>query len=171
MWMAENLNHDYKVNGVSYGSCDTCTEFSRLYTWAAAMDSAATGCGYGKQCDADTGRVQGVCPSGWHLPNSAEWQTLFAAVGGQDEAGTALKATSGWQGVGHGTDAFGFSAFPTDGSYSYGRFFGAGYDAYFWSSSESSADHAYSIHLSNWSSGAGLVSNGKGLAAVRCLLD
>ena len=84
-WMAENLNYEYKVEGSTYGnfcyklSADSCGKYGRLYTWAAAMDTATTGCGRGAACSASSGRVQGVCPNGWHLPDSAEWEALFGS--------------------------------------------------------------------------------------------
>ncbi len=114
------------------------------------MDSASTGCGDGTVCNADTadtGRVQGVCPNGWHLPSQAELQTLVSAVGGRDVAGSALLATSGWHNNGNGTDDFGFSALPSG----YGRdgnFTSAGLAASFWSSSGYiNKYNAYAMHL------------------------
>ena len=153
-WMAENLNYNYKIGGVSVGnycykdSSDSCAKYGKLYTWAAAMDSATTGCGYGSECDADTSVVQGVCPDGWHLPNRAEWDSLFAstAVGGKSVAGRTLKTISGWYNNGSGTDAVGFSALPS-GWYNNGSFDRAVDYAYFWSSSESDVNYAYGMHL------------------------
>ena len=131
-WMAENLNYDYKVNGSTYGNwCynalpANCGRYGRLYTWAAAMDSATTGCGSGGTC-AVGGRVRGVCPAGWHLPDSAEWGALGAAVGNRLVGGAMLKSMVGWTGVrqlkpgtrdeyvvadGNGLDNYGFSALP-----------------------------------------------------------
>ena len=81
------------------------------------MDSAGTwstngkGCGYGSICS-PTYSVRGVCPSGWHLPDSTEWERLFAAVGGVSTAAIKLKAASGWP-DGNGTDDYAFSALPT----------------------------------------------------------
>ncbi len=82
-WMAENLRYDYKVAGATYdnGVYDAdgtdSAGYGRLYTWGAATDTAATGCGYGADC-AVSGRVRGICPEGWHLPAPAEWETLIA---------------------------------------------------------------------------------------------
>ena len=68
IWMAENLN--YKVEG-SYcynDSVEYCKKYGRLYTRAAAMDSAGVwslngkGCGYGDTC-VPVYPVRGVCPS------------------------------------------------------------------------------------------------------------
>jgi uncharacterized protein (TIGR02145 family) len=54
--------------------------------------------------------VRGVCPEGWHLPDTTEWRTLLTAVGGYLSAGTKLKTASGWLSDDLGTDNFGFSA-------------------------------------------------------------
>ena len=124
-WMAENLNYADSANtpslkGKSWcynDSVANCEAAGRLYTWAAAIDSVKLAndasnpldCGFGKTCGL-SGKVQGICPSGWHLPSPAEWKTLFAAVGGQDNAGKVLKSQSGWDENGNGTDAYGFSA-------------------------------------------------------------
>ena len=89
------------------------------YSWAAAVDSAKLAdnvdnpldCGYEKLCGL-TGRVQGICPDGWHLPDNDEWNQLFAAVGGIATAGKVLKSQTGWAYNRNGTDDFGFSAIP-----------------------------------------------------------
>ena len=170
-WMAENLNYE-TASSYCYGdSPANCTKYGRLYTWAAAMDSAGTwssngkGCGYKKTCS-PTYPVRGVCPEGWHLPSKNEWETLFAAVGGKLVAGSKLKSTSGWYKNGNGTDDFGFSALPAGYRYYIGRKNehalkrieqlraghrynterssedgSAGSNAYFWSSTESPNDN------------------------------
>ncbi len=114
VWMAENLNYydaaDLNVKEKSWcfgksdnGDSTTCDVAGRLYTWAAAIDSVnlateATNpldCGYGTECSLkDT--VQGVCPSGWHLPSKTEWKALFTAVEGKSTAGKLLKSETGW---------------------------------------------------------------------------
>ncbi|MBO7501184.1 MAG: fibrobacter succinogenes major paralogous domain-containing protein [Fibrobacterales bacterium] len=154
-WMAENLNYDYRIDGVSYGnwcygdSARYCSVTGRLYTWGAAMDTAATGCGDGIDCAADTGMVRGVCPDDWHLPSRAEWDTLFAAVGGGP---SELKSQTGWRTNwrldGYGNDAFGFSALASGWRKLDGDIVGAGGYANFWSSSEKAPTHAYLTSLS-----------------------
>lgn len=153
VWMAENLNYAY--TGVPYKYKDNtsdstswcydndptnCTKYGRLYTWAAAMDSAGTwsangkGCGYGVQCT-PIYPVRGICPEGWHLPNDTEWDTLFVAVGGLEVAGNVLRSQTGWDNNGNGTDAFGFSALPAGYRYHYeGQFLYAGSEVHFWTS-------------------------------------
>ena len=150
IWMAENLNYyddsDLSVKEKSWcygkndnGDSTTCDVAGRLYTWAAAIDSArlyadkSLVCGYGIAC-ALPDTVYGICPSGWHLPNKAEWEALFSAVGGKSTAGTVLKSQMGWTKNGNGTDAFGFSALPVGFRADNSRFYGDDEDAYFWSS-------------------------------------
>ena len=150
IWMAENLNYyddsDLSVKEKSWcygkndnGDSTTCDVAGRLYTWAAAIDSArlyadkSLVCGYGIAC-ALPDTVYGICPSGWHLPNKAEWEALFSAVGGKSTAGTVLKSQMGWTKNGNGTDAFGFSALPVGFRADNSQFYGDDEDAYFWSS-------------------------------------
>ena len=152
IWMAENLNYGTANSYCYNGNSANCTKYGRLYTWAAAMDSAGTwsangkGCGYIETCS-PTYPVRGVCPEGWHLPTQTEWNTLFTAVGGSSVAGKKLKSTSGWNSSGNGTDAFSFSALPAGYRYDDGRYFNEGYRAYFWSSTESYSASAYNLYL------------------------
>ena len=157
-WMAENLNYAYtgvpfKVYGLASDStswcCDNdaanCSKYGRLYTWSAAMDSVGEwstngkGCGYGPTCS-PTYSVRGVCPEGWHLPDTTEWHALFTAVGGKGTAGKMLKSTEGWNDYegtsGNGLDKYFFSALPAGFRYYNGDFYYEGDDAYFWSSTE-----------------------------------
>ena len=39
---------------------------------------------------------RGLAPKGWHVPTDKEWQTLIATLGGQGEAFSKLKSTSGF---------------------------------------------------------------------------
>ena len=176
--MAENLNYAYNEGTAkSYcyeNSADSCAKYGRLYLWSAAMDSAAVfgdggGCGDGLFCEAGsaTFEVQGVCPAGWHLPRKAEFETLFAAVGGKMVAVKALKSTSGWMEDGNGTDVYGFSALPA-GYYNDGNFFNVGSNATFWSATEGSSNYAYAWYLSAGSAYLNGLNKGNG-SAVRCL--
>ncbi|MBQ3838380.1 MAG: hypothetical protein II819_00310 [Fibrobacter sp.] len=178
VWMAENLNYE-TTNSYCYNDTATyCDKYGRLYTWAAAMDSAGTwttngmGCGYGKTCS-PTYPVRGVCPSGWHLPSQAEWDSLFTAVGGRSTAGQKLKSMSGWSSSGdggddNGTDAFGFSALPA-GYYNGGGFYYGGLVANFWSSTENNGGNAYYVGLYYGYGNAYLEYGDAAGFSVRCL--
>ena len=195
-WMAENLNYAY--TGVSYVYKDrsytsdssswcydndaaNCAKYGRLYTWAAAMDSVGMwttngkGCGDGKTCS-PTYPVRGVCPGGWHLPDTAEWKsTLFIAVGGRLTAGKMLRSTSDWNEDENGMDAYGFSALPAGLKNYFGDVFTSeGYSAFFWSSSEyGNFDiSSYHMRLNNDNDEAGLMSIYKTYGfSVRCVKD
>ena len=98
VWMAQNLNYndslrklptadgDLRLDSTSfcYGNDSAyCDKYGRLYTWAAAIDSAtldtginATTCGYGAEsCDMPT-VIKGICPDGWHLPSYDEARSV-----------------------------------------------------------------------------------------------
>ena len=198
-WMAENLNYAYTgvpfknvllaySNLVDYSDSTSwcydndaanCAKYGRLYTWAAAMDSAgiipgnsANGCGYGKYCNLGEGKVRGVCPEGWHLPNTTEWNALFTAVGGKETAGIMLKSTEGWEYNGNGSDSYFFSALPAGGRYNGGSFLGEGSYAFFWGSTEYNSYYAYYMYLdfSNGSAYLGRDYKDNG-SSVRCLRD
>ena len=174
-WMAQNLNYETD-NSYCYDNQDSnCTKYGRLYTWAAAMDSAGVfslngaGCGYNRATCSPTIPVRGVCPEGWHLPTKTEWDTLFSTVGSMSTAGRELKSASGW--LRYATDAFGFSALPA-GDYIGGYFGSLGEMAEFWSASEGDIDHAYSMVLWSTEDKAALREWPKDFGmSVRCLKD
>ena len=171
-WMAENLNYEYRRNGSTYDNwCNgDCAKYGRHYTWIAAMGPDAADCGYGAACGAGDGRIVGVCPDGWHLPAIAEWNALFSAVGSQAVAGTALKASSGWDDGGNGSDAYGFTALAAGDRFPDGEFDYEGAYAHFWSSAEDGAYGAYAMGLYYLDAGATLGSNDKDLGlSVRCV--
>lgn len=156
-WMAENLN--YETSGsFCYNDADSnCTKYGRLYKWPAAMDSAGVfgtngmGCGYDSLC-APTYPVRGICPKGWHLPDTTEWEILFSAVGGRHEASMALLSTTGWEDGSdydrNGTDTYGFSIYP-GGYRNRGEYSFESRRAYFWSSTERNENYAYKISMNN----------------------
>ena len=168
IWMAENLNYydesnlSVKTQSWCYGKSDnkdssTCDVAGRLYTWAAAIDSAklytekSLDCGYDKTC-ALPDTVYGICSPGWHLPSKTEWETLLTAVGGKSTAGKILKSQNGWENNGNGSDAFGFSALPAGSrSYKKGNFKYDGSDTDFWSATENGEPYAYEMRLSDGS--------------------
>ena len=182
-WMAQNLNYETANSYCNNDSTKYCEKYGRLYTWAAAMDSAGTwstngkGCGYGSTC-LPTGTVQGVCPVGWHLPSRDEFEALFTAVGGQSAAGKVLKSTSGWSDLGNGssgngTDAYSFSVLPAGNRNDRGEYyFSEGYNARFWNSTEFDSNNAYGVHLYYGNDNVFLDYVSKYLGySVRCIKD
>lgn len=176
-WMAQNLNYETANSYCYRNNASNCTKYGRLYTWAAAMDSVGSwsangkGCGYGKTCS-PTYPVRGVCPTGWHLPTHAEWNTLFTAVGGQSTAGNMLKSTNGWYSSGNGTDAYSFSALPAGDRDIHGYYGNEGNYADFWSSTENNSINAYYMRLYyNYDDADLNYGNKSNGFSVRCLQD
>lgn len=112
VWMAENLNYETR-EGKSY--CydrDTlnCKKFGRLYTWAALMDTLTTGYGYYKYGKTD----RGVCPMGWHVPSTKEWEVLLKKCNYSSKGALFANSTE-WKMANEKdefTDECGFSALP-----------------------------------------------------------
>jgi uncharacterized protein (TIGR02145 family) len=160
IWMAENLNYDAPGSKCYDNEPTNCITYGKLYDWATAMngsESSAT----------NPSSIQGVCPTGWHLPSDDEWQTLVDFAGGDAYAGGKLKAVS----MG-GTDDYGFSALPGGRGRSGSDFSNVGSRGYWWSWS-ASEDGAYAYSRDMNSHGA-TVYEGRGktdLYSVRCVKD
>ena len=184
VWMAENLNYETKKRIASFrggmsgdevfyyetftSSCyddrfSNCTRYGRLYKWPEVLDA---------------------CPTGWHLPSHAEWDTLFLTVGGKDSAGKVLKSVDGWFDDGNGTDSYGFSAIPMgyrgyahfvyyyDEGTSEDYYINEGRNASFWSSTELDSSSAYGVYMFYYKSKAEIVPDYKRLGlAIRCVMD
>ena len=114
-WMAENLTYESDDSW-----CNKCEIYGRLYTWEAAKRG---------------------CPSGWHLPSDAEWQTLVDYLGGDNLAGGKLKSPGAWNDPNTGaTDSSGFSGLPAGGRSNNGNFLLLGSLGSWWSSTERSTN-------------------------------
>ena len=146
-WMAENLNYDVPENmtDVCYNSIlGNCNTYGRLYNWATAMGIDAS---YKSSLYTASAKHRGICPDGWHIPSDAEWIVLTDYVGGASTAGSKLKAASGWNSSGNGTDDYGFSALPGGSGNSSGSFSSVGNLGYWWSSAENNASYAWSRYM------------------------
>ena len=139
------------------------------------MDTVNTGCGQGVACSPSV-PVQGVCPNGWHLPDTAEWNDLYVAVGGKDSAGTALKDAREW----NGKDLYGFAALPGGNGYgSNGNIYafdGEKHQAYFWTITVNTADAynqwAFFVDFNDYAGTHGMYNDKSGYAmSVRCVKD
>jgi len=150
-WMAENLNYNASGSKCYKNNESNCQKYGRLYNWSTAKSA---------------------CPSGWHLPSGDELNTLANFAGGYDVAGEKLKATSGWDKNGNGTDDYGFSALPGGGSGSNGDFASPGDIGYWWSVSEGNNRLAYNLRiLYEYESLFKDVSDKSYLFSVRCIKD
>lgn len=94
-WMAEDLRFN---PGDTSASCylkndTTCEKIGWQYLWAFAMDAKgaysddALGCFHMTMCKPSS-RVRGICPEGWRLPNTNDWDRLVSNLGGSSEYGS-----------------------------------------------------------------------------------
>jgi uncharacterized protein (TIGR02145 family) len=128
-WMAQNLDYFEEWVGPTRGNkCynnkdENCEKYGRLYEWDDAIR---------------------LCPDGWHLPTTAEWNTLISFVGA--DAGTKLKSTSDWR-EGAGTDIYGFGALP--GGVLIGEYGEINTNGYWWTATEDRASNSYEVRINN----------------------
>mgnify|MGYP006277583061 CR=1 FL=1 len=139
-WMAENLNYGTRIDGSQdqtdnnitekycYNDLESnCDVYGGMYQWDEVMAYQDT------TLDPD----QGICPYGWHVPTSDDWQELLYELGSDYTArGGHLKetGTSHWQSPNAGaTNTTRFTALGA------GRRTGSGFTqlkmyGYFWAS-------------------------------------
>lgn len=142
--------------------------YGKLYTWAAVMNGATSSA-------ANPSGVQGVCPTGWHVPSDAEWTQLTDSLGGESVAGGKMKeiGTSHWDSPNTGaTNSSKFTGL-LGGNRGYnGTFYYVGYGGYFWSATEYVAAGAWRRNLDYGSAGVNRDGSSKAYGfSVRCLRD
>jgi hypothetical protein len=150
-WMAGNLNYNINGSKCYNNNNSNCTAYGRLYNWATAM-------GFAPSCNSNacTSQVQpkhrGICPEGWHLPNSNEFDSMVLAKGKDKDNFMII---------------FGGYGF-LDGSFE-----GAGKYGNWWSTSEDSEDYHYTAYGYTYSKGEEFYSKGdkSDLFSVRCIQD
>ncbi len=133
-----------------------CSLYGGLYSWEEAMQYTTTP------------GAQGICPPGWHIPTTSEFETLSSAVGGNSNA---LKALGQGTGAGTGTNTSAFSALLA-GKW-YPGFLYLGTFGYIWTSDEGTPPNAYVARL--YSTNSDIIFEGYDNQiygySVRCLED
>lgn len=112
-WMAENLNFaDSSKLPILEGNnrCydddpGECAAFGRLYSREAALNDSRCTC-YNGTCPSMSGNVQGICPSGWHIPSKSEAEQLANLNGNQ---ASSLNSSYGWATDRRGNNSTGMS--------------------------------------------------------------
>ena len=196
-WMKENLRTSHYADGtyiptsntystsMGYryfpeGDSSNVSAYGCLYNWAAAMNGDSSSV---------PSNVQGVCPTGWHVPSAAEWTVLADYVGSQNDCqcghrsdltAKALSSTTGWASstaycspgyLPMNNNATGFTALPA-GYYHEGGYTTTGSEAWFWSATGETDDFAVYRNIINdfaYFQEAG-ISNHIALS-IRCLKD
>src|ERR1035437_6956317 len=119
-WLKENLEVGTMINGsleqtnngtiekYCYLDQDTsCGKYGGLYQWAEAVQYKNGATDTTSPNPAFSGNIQGICPTGWHIPKYEEFITLSNAIGGD---ANKLKREDQGTGLGIGTNTSGFSA-------------------------------------------------------------
>ena len=199
-WMRENVRttHYADSTAIPAGDSISYTEpyryvpnnnenniytYGYLYNWAAVMHGASAS-------TANPSGVQGICPTGWHVPSDAEWTQLTNYVSSQSEyvcgsnnvsIAKSLSATSGWQSssnacsignVQSNNNATGFSVVPAGDYYNNGTYGAFGYYAYFWNTTEQSGSNASIRFFGCYNTDVVINRDNKYVGySVRCLKD
>jgi len=76
-----------------YGKYDSIASYGAYYNWYVVS----------------TGKL---CPTGWSIPTTTDWQNLATSVGGSSIAGNMLKSATGWDTISKGTNSSGWKGLP-----------------------------------------------------------
>jgi uncharacterized protein (TIGR02145 family) len=171
-WMTRNLNVGNPIaysptnNSVVEKRCygnhpDNCDKYGGLYQWDEMMNYATNE------------GAQGICPSGWHIPTLNEWNILMSQLGGNEEAGGAMKETGLEYWNSPNTGATNESYFSAKGSgYYINSFGGLNSSARFWTSKQTSGSNSNGIRLLSTSTNSLTQTLAKsGYYSVRCIKD
>jgi uncharacterized protein (TIGR02145 family) len=117
-----------------------------------------------------------LCPSGWHVPEPTEWNTLIQFLGGTGIAGGKLKDynTTLWDGPNPCiANSFDFSALPGGMRNHYqGQFQRIGFSSCWWTNTQTNTFNAYEKSLSCSDKGIyGGEYNKRNGCSVRCIKD
>ncbi len=122
----DTLAIQWPFNGV-----DSLTKkYGRMYTWYAAVDA------------------RNICPSGWHVPNEAEWDKMISILGGDTLAGGKMKDTSNieWNSPNLAeANLYKLNVKSTGYRSEFGSYVNQGKFTFFWSSTSDPNDKEYGI--------------------------
>lgn len=201
-WMKENLRTTRYADGTliplgtthsdttayryyPYNDSSNVSVYGYLYNWTAVMyDDALT--------YPIPSRVQGICPTNWHVPRFAEWEQLDTYVNTQSQylcdglytIAKALASTTGWHSITEDccignnpslNNATGFSAVPAGyygGSFGGNNHLGFSRYAYFWAADLADTYGSRAICLNYGSAYIAGTNNYRDIGySVRCVRD
>lgn len=152
-WLKENLDVGTMIQGIQeqtnnntiekycyYDDANNCNTYGGLYQWAEAVQYKNGATNTTSPNPAFSGIVQGICPSGWHIPSQAEFQTLQTAVNNSRDALLAVGELSG-------KNTSGFSVLISGERTNNGYYANLSVEAVFWSSTVNYSSHAYYMGL------------------------
>lgn len=183
IWMGCNLDVEHYRNGDPIPEVSDPTQWANLKTgaWCYYNNNPLNGEIYGKLYNwYAVNDPRGLAPEGWHIPIGNEWWDLVFCFGGLEIAGGKLKSTGTiengdglWYSPNIGaTNESRFSGVPGGLRVPEGYFSNIGNFGIWWSSTETSDEHAWIIKLNKDSSGisSGPINKILGFS-VRCVKD
>lgn len=183
VWMKQNLRVSRYRNGdpipTNLGNTQWLGTSSGAY--AIYKDSAQYDSLYGKLYNwYAVSDPRGLCPTGWHVPDIDEWDSLFVLLGGTSVAGGAMKdigiAGAGglWNPPNTGaTNSSGFTGLPGGCRTYFGNYVSVGESGEWWASTQYSAVGGFtrSLYSSLILVGRTANMNKTNGSSVRCLRD
>jgi uncharacterized protein (TIGR02145 family) len=169
-WFKENLRATKKPDGsalTSYCYPSGCGSlWGRLYDWDTALNGSPAAA-------SSAAKVQGICPSGWHLSSDSDFAALSAPSGGQDKNLKLDDYVTYWTSSTGYTNSTGFSGVPA-GLYQSGLYVNRGSFGCFWTPSSTGSGqgtyHDLSASFPNDIYISRTMSSAYGLS-VRCVMD
>lgn len=178
-WCTKNLSVSTYSNGDTIPQVQDAAHWSELRTgaWCYYGNQTKNGLFYGKLYNWYAVKdPRGLAPKGYHVPSDAEWTALTDFLGGENEAGTKMKSTKGWNESTpkyyDGTNSSGFAGLPGGYRTNDGTFSEIGNNGSWWSCTEAITHVAWFRSLS-YSYGFIFRSSyyEKNGFSVRCLAD
>ncbi|MDF1498687.1 MAG: FISUMP domain-containing protein, partial [Patescibacteria group bacterium] len=170
----QNQTNNSIIEKYCYSDTDAnCTTDGGLYQWAEAMQYK-DGCSNTTSLQ-PTEPVQGICPTGWHIPTDAQQYTLENYL--KDGANSCVSTRSGWDCDTAGTKlkvggASGFEGILAGNRNTNGSFGNRLTIANLWSSSQYDASNAWERNLGSGNSMVSRYNFSKAYGfSVRCLKD
>lgn len=110
-----------------------------MKVWSWKSDSLESQPEEAENPDTFTQGVQGICPTGWHIPTDIEWSALTTFLSWESQAGAKMKetGTTHWVTPNVATNSSGFTARPGGAREMAITFYDLHYMALFWSSTQS----------------------------------
>jgi uncharacterized protein (TIGR02145 family) len=176
IWLQENLDISAFRNGDEIQQVKSAEEWRdadkyKIPAWAYYENNVFIGTSHGKLYNwyaVDDDR--GLAPQGWRVPNELDFAVLETFLG--TEPGTMLKSKGGWNDMGGGLNASGFSSIPSGYRKRSGEFEYLGKSALYWTSNNYKADLGIFVYLDSGSTslGSDFYPMGFGLS-IRCIRD
>lgn len=144
-WFAENLLYSGNI-----------PEITSNEAWASNFNTSSSNPGWaydnlgGKHYNWYAVNTNTLCPSGWRIPTSSDWQILRNFLGGINVAGGKMKSLSGWNPP--NTDAnneSGFNGMATGYRGTHGDLKLQGFNGYWWSSNVYNGNNGLTTYLSH----------------------